>query len=259
MFILTLKKSFFDAWDNLGIIIMANLSLLFITVPGLIPVFKLMERHRAAGWFSLASVLVAAVIALGTVSSLMSELADYRRVSWRDIPAAAGRTWLASLGFVFTAGGYIMINSLGISYYSMFNNLFGVAAKALLIWISFGIYLASLWFFAVRNRLSGGFFKSLKKCVLLMIDNTGFSLFSGLVIIPLQLLLWPLTAFAAFGPAGIQLYYNTALRLLMYKYDWLEEHPQAKKRDIPWDELLVDEKERVGTRTLKGMIFPWKE
>lgn len=259
MFLLTLKKSFFDAWDNLGIIIIANLSLLFTIVPGLILIFRLMDIHRAAGWLSSFFIIAIAVIALGTVSSLMSELADYRRISWRDIPAAARKTWSASLGFTVILIGYLLISSMGISYYSMFDSLLGIAAKAMLIWISFGIYLISLWFFAVRNRLSGGFFKSLKKCSLLMLDNTGFSLFSGLVIIPIQLLLWPLTAFTAFGPAGIQLHYNTALRLLMYKYDWLEEHPQAKKRDIPWDELLVDEKERVGSRTLKGMIFPWKE
>ena len=45
----------------------------------------------------------------------------------------------------------------------------------------------------------------------------------------------------------------------MYKYDWLEANPEANRKKIPWDALLMDDKERVGKRTLRGMIFPWKE
>lgn len=92
-----------------------------------------------------------------------------------------------------------------------------------------------------------------------MFDNIFLSLFTGIIVLPVNIILWPLTAFGAFGPAGIQLYLNGALRLLMYKYDWLEEHSDATRKDVPWFELLIDEKERVGKRTLKGMIFPWKE
>jgi hypothetical protein len=44
----------------------------------------------------------------------------------------------------------------------------------------------------------------------------------------------------------------------MYKYDYLEKNPGDRRR-IPWDALLVEDRERVGKRTLKGMIFPWKE
>ena len=69
----------------------------------------------------------------------------------------------------------------------------------------------------------------------------------------------------------------------MYKYDFLEERQQAsadqtsadqegtdegqveqaggKRRRvrIPWDALLAEDREQVGVRTLRGMIFPWKE
>jgi hypothetical protein len=43
------------------------------------------------------------------------------------------------------------------------------------------------------------------------------------------------------------------------KYDYLEENPRADRKHIPWETLLREERERVGKRTLKGMIFPWKE
>jgi hypothetical protein len=39
----------------------------------------------------------------------------------------------------------------------------------------------------------------------------------------------------------------------------LEENPDANRRKIPWDALLIDEKDRVGSRSIRGMIFPWKD
>jgi hypothetical protein len=67
------------------------------------------------------------------------------------------------------------------------------------------------------------------------------------------------TAFLVPGITGLAIWYQSALRLRMYKYDYLEEHPDTPKREIPWDALIYDDRERVGKRTLRGMIFPWKE
>ena len=61
------------------------------------------------------------------------------------------------------------------------------------------------------------------------------------------------------GVSGISLSQQVAMKLLMFKYDFLEEHPNTPKKQLPWEELLFDERERVGKRTFKGMIFPWKE
>jgi len=46
---------------------------------------------------------------------------------------------------------------------------------------------------------------------------------------------------------------------MMYKYDYLEAEADADRKHIPWDELLYEERESVGNRSLKNMIFPWKD
>jgi hypothetical protein len=61
------------------------------------------------------------------------------------------------------------------------------------------------------------------------------------------------------GLAGIALSADVALRLRLFKYDWLEANPEANRRKVPWDDLLEEDRELVGTRTFKGMFFPWKE
>jgi hypothetical protein len=54
-----------------------------------------------------------------------------------------------------------------------------------------------------------------------------------------------------------------ALRLRLYKYDYLEAHPEIKtakeRRIIPWDELIQEDKDALGPRSFKSFIFPWKE
>jgi hypothetical protein len=223
------------------------------------PMFRMLESEMTAGFLFLGVLIPVLFIAAGIVSSVMSRVADYQRPSWSDILPYLRKTWKSSLLLSFIAAGFFAMSGFGMVYYSRITGLLGLLAAAMLFWISLGVYLSLLWFFPVRNRLSGGFRKLLKKSMLIMFDNVGISLFTGIIIVPLNLILWPLTAFAAFGPAGIQLYTDAALRLLMFKYDWLETHPDAKRKDVPWFELLPDEQERVGKRTLKGMIFPWKE
>ena len=49
----------------------------------------------------------------------------------------------------------------------------------------------------------------------------------------------------------------------MYKYDWLEKNPgldaKTARKSIPWDDLLSDDEDIVGDRSLKSFIFPWKD
>jgi hypothetical protein len=36
-------------------------------------------------------------------------------------------------------------------------------------------------------------------------------------------------------------------------------HPDADRRHIPWEELLAEDREKTGTRSLRSFIFPWKD
>jgi len=259
MFFFLLKKSFFDAWDNLGSVILGNIGIFAVGAMGLWPVLKILEKGNPWGFLLLGASIPILFVANALLSALMSEIADYRRSSWSDIPDFFRKTWKAGLAVSLVSAAFFSMSIFGIIYYSSMKSILGLAASALLFWITVGVYFTIIWFFPVRNRLKGDLKKSLRKSALLMLDNLGLTIFLGFIMIPVNLVLWPMTAFGAFGPAGIQLYMNGALRLLLFKYDWIEENPELNRKQIPWYELLVDERERVGKRSLKGMIFPWKE
>lgn len=95
-----------------------------------------------------------------------------------------------------------------------------------------------------------------------MLDNTAFSIgfaFYNLILILLSVL------FIGFIPSvtGITLAKVNALRLRLYKYDYLELHPELKtkheRKNVPWEELLYEDKETLGPRKFRSFIFPWKD
>ena len=52
-------------------------------------------------------------------------------------------------------------------------------------------------------------------------------------------------------------------RIRLYKYDYLEEHPELttkkERKQIPWEDLIYEDRANLGPRGLKALLFPWKE
>jgi hypothetical protein len=62
--------------------------------------------------------------------------------------------------------------------------------------------------------------------------------------------------------AGISIGNTNALRIRLYKYDYLEEHPEItgrQRKKIPWEELIYEDRETLGPRKLRSFLFPWKD
>ncbi len=139
--------------------------------------------------------------------------------------------------------------------------LAGALAAGVLFWFGLAALLSLQYYIPLRARLGGGFGKNLRKSFILFFDNPSFSVFLALYN-AVSLALSGFLAFLAPGFAGLALALDCGLRLRLYKYDWLEKNPlspRRARRAIPWEELLAEDRELVGKRTLKGMIFPWKE
>jgi hypothetical protein len=251
-----LKKTFFDLWDHLFIIVLFNLGFIASSA---VPVL-LAPALSFSTPLSLAVLFVGIVwcfIYASAVSRCVMRFSDYGRFDFGDFlrsikPAIpAGASGGIMVFFLF------LLVTMVIPFYLNFESVVGIFLSALVFWaLVIGIF--SLQFFiAVAARLDSRITKAVKKCFLIFFDNTGFCIFSffhNLVLIVIS----ALTAFLIPGPAGILLYLDEALRLRLLKYDWLESHPGEGRR-IPWDALLIDEREKTGTRSLRNFIFPWKD
>lgn len=257
MFGFLIKKAFFDFWDNLFRVLLLNLG--YLVLAALLVYFPFLFQARPALFYAFLLIGAALLfVYTGAVSRLVREISDYGRPGFASFLEHLADSWVASL--LFFAVNVLLLVLLRIAFpvYGRMQSFVGPVAAALLFWAALVWTFASQYFFPIQSRLDRRFGKSLKKMFLVFLDNPLFSI--GLFLVGVLLLALSIfTAFLLPGPAAILLWTTVGFKLRVYKYDWLEQNPEGDRRRIPWDALLREDRERVGPRTLKGMIFPWKE
>ena len=252
-----IKKAFFDGWDNLIGMVLQNLIYIVLFACALV-CFSLVDISVPLFYVVMVLIIFVTCIFAGGTSSTVFGYSDYEKETWGPFGAGIRRNIRHSLLFFVITLLLFIIATLVIPFYMAINNMVGILLGVILSWVFIIVMLALVYYFPLMNLLPGDRpLKTLKKCFIILGDNLGFSFFL-LLYNAVLLALSALTMGTIPGVAGYMLAQQDAMKLLMFKYDWLEEHPDTNRRKIPWDELLYDEKEKVGPRSFKSMIFPWK-
>lgn len=268
MFGFLIKKNFCDGWDNLFAVFIVNV-VCTLTGLGFLLLFLMMSKMESP--FMMGLVLVVACIVLsvlvfayGDSSATIAKFETPRLVDYfKAIPGVLKDGVL--FGLMISA--IVILSYIGIKYYwgeeflAKFPML-GIFLGALLMWMDVFAILSLQWFLAIRSLMHNNFRKCLKKCMIIFMDNTGFSIAMLLyTIVLLAISVFFLGMMPAW--AGITIAQTNAIRLRLYKYDYLEEHPELttkrQRRKIPWEELIYEDRETLGPRKLKSFLFPWKE
>ncbi|ERJ94091.1 hypothetical protein [Treponema lecithinolyticum] len=261
MILFFLKKNFCDGWDNLLYLVLFNLILLALFA-GLYFALSLLISVSVPLALLVSAVSVCILmIPLFALSDSCARLADFKSVSVKETFAAFSAVWKDAVLFGLLVQLLVFMGAVALPFYFGMKNILGLVLGSLIFWILVVCVLSFQWFMPLRSRFGGGFRKNIKKCFAVFFDNALFSVFMFIYSLVL-FVLSGLVAFMAPGAAGVILGYNNALRLRVYKYDWLETHrdipPKEARRSIPWDELLGEDRETLGPRDLKSFIFPWK-
>lgn len=252
-----LRKTFYDLWDNLFRVVLLNLGFIAsaaVPVGGAV----LLASVPALSLLVFAAGLLWCVVYLAACARVLKNISDYGLFGFGDFIEALKETWVSGLILGLLVGVAAVLVSIVLPFYFAMGSFIGIFAAALVFWTLLVAFLSFQYYLPLRARLERNPRKLIKKCFILFFDNPGLSLFSAfhnLVLTVVSLFL----ALLLPGPAGILLYLDEALRLRLLKYDYLEAHPGADRKKIPWDELLAEDREKTGTRTLKGLIFPWKD
>lgn len=252
-----IKKAFFDGWDNLIGLVLFNI--VFILLFGvLLYAMSLIEISGILALLAMSGVLLLFALVMGGTSGAIFNYSNYQRDSWSAFVKAFSRNLKHSLLFFVVSFLMIAVITYVIPFYLTAGKAVGLIIAVLLFWLEFLLFLGLPFYFPLMNLLPGDRpMKTLKKCFLIVGDNIGFALFFmlyNLIVIVLSVFTLGMIP----GVGGSMLAAQDAMKLIMFKYDYLEENPDADKKHIPWADLLYDEKEKVGPRTLKNMIFPWK-
>ncbi len=262
MFGFILKKNFCDGWDNLLTVIITNLVFLFTGI-GLVFLNAFASKSSILALLGILFSCVVLSILIFAYSDSAAHVANFEGIHlvdfFKQIPGALKDGAL----FGLMNAAVFLISSFSIRYYIVESGtLLGFALGCAIFWVDFFYLLAMQWFVPIRGLMHNNFKKCFKKSFIILFDNTRFSLLMFLY----NLILLALSVVCiGFFPSmtGILIANTNALRVLLYKYDYLEEHPELKtkreRRQIPWDDLLAEDRDILGPRPIRSFLFPWKD
>lgn len=255
------RKAFFETWDTLVFSLLFNFALTVLMVLGL-----LISAHVPSPVLSVCVVALFFVldgVILTALSGVYGTISDYRGAGFKDFLSNLKASWKTGVCFFTLLAAMVVVLSVSLPFYFGLKTLYGYVLGGILFWSGCAVLMSLQWFLPVYYRLDKDIKTCLKKSFILFLDNPGFSVFLFIYSVFLIAVSFFL-GFLAPGWTSVLIAGQGALRLRMFKYDWLEEQEKerggkAPRAKIPWKEILADESENVGHRTLKTFFMPWKE
>ncbi len=252
-----IKKAFFDGWDNLIGLVIMNVVYLLLFFLGIYS-FSLAEYGMVPFFAAILGLLFVIAVFSGAVNNATYGYSQYKSSTWQDLKAGFGRNLRHSLLMFVIYVFFFLVLTFIIPFYLNAFGVVGTVISILLIWLTIFSVLALPYYFALSSYLPGDRpLKTLKKCFIVAADNMLFSVFFliyNVVCIALTVMTMGLVP----GVAGMSLAGQDAVKLLMLKYDYIEDNPDCDRKHLPWADILFDEEEKIGPRSFKNMIFPWK-
>lgn len=273
MFGFFLKKNFCDGWDNLFTLVLINL--VFLLAGGfVIGLYVILFRYTplATEGTTLISILVSAVflyllyfiycITAFAFGEQAVNIANFGAARFLDFFKIVPTVLKDAALYALITCAFSVISVLGIYWYATQGTIIYIFMGCIFFWFDLFALITLQWFIPVRSILKNNFKKCLKKSLILSLDNTGFSIalaFYDLILLAFSIFFLGLVP----SVTGLTLARINALRLRMYKYDYLELHPELKtkkeRKDIPWEELIYEDRETLGPRKFRSFLFPWKD
>lgn len=248
-----LRKSFYDYWDNLYKLLVINLCLALLIALYIHLVYLQGNVYLGIPIIFLFNLLI------GAASLLGMKISDYDLPGFSLFFQGIKKVWVDALFFTACIALQMsIINHIIPFYLKLGNRLAGLSLTMLVLWICAIWWFATIYYYPLRFRLKLSIIKAARQSLLFLADNPILTL--GLLLTSLVLFMLSLAiAMLLPGISFLLVFYQVSGRTLLRKYRYLESHPDTDKKDIPWSHLLKEDLEILNRRSVKEIIFPWKE
>jgi uncharacterized membrane protein YesL len=258
MFRYAIKKAFFDLWDHLFFAMAVNL-VFTLGLLGLASLSFVFSGLGMAGFLIFVPIPALFAAVLGGVATFWArDIATDGVVKFGDFVPHLKSSWKASL--VFGVAWLVLLAGLfiGVPFYSGINSWAGTGFLIVMVWVAFFLAGSGLYYPGLNAQVEPNIKKLVKKSFLVFLAHPGASLVMVVVLL-LSVVLTLVTLGFFPGIVGISVWLQVCFRFILKKYEWIEANPEADRKKVPWVELVADDMEKVGPRSLKSMIFPWKD
>lgn len=244
-------------WDNLALVFFLNIG--FVLIIAGCKLLTIQTISNILPLWLLVAFLINTLFSLycGVVSCICRTIANNEKFELAKVTAYFKKTALSSLQLSAVVFVYMAAILASFSFYGSQSLFVSRIAVYFIFWINLIVIFSLQFFYAFQSAYGGSAVETAKKSFAFFMDNKGFSLiiFIGSLLI---ILLSTVTIFVMFGLTTILLWLNVAVKLRMYKYDFLEENPDASLKDINWYRLLKKDRIALGRRTFRSLLYPWK-
>jgi hypothetical protein len=282
----TLRKFFWDLWDNLiwgmgaNFLALLPMGLLFAfqwavlgvepVIPGTTDFTETIIDPNAPftsqDWLFfglLALSILWFIFIAGAVHKFTVDISEGHKPEKKKIGQYLASGWWDLLKYGFVALGFNTMALFSMYWYAA--NMppdIGTGLIAALILVMFFLNMVFANFLAYSNQKERGFWRTIKETVLFVVDNFWYSVFV-LAFTAFLVFISVISALIVIGPFGIFLWFQVTMRLRLKKYDYLYGEGAAvktgEKKKIPWETLWFQEKEMVDRRSWKNIFTPWRD
>jgi hypothetical protein len=258
MFVYAVKKTFFDLWDHLFFALAVNLVFTLGSL-GLASLSFLFQGLGPVGLFVFLPIPFLAASVLGGLATFWArDIAVKGSAHFADVLPHLKASWKPSL--VFGAAWIVLVAGFifGVPFYTALNQVVGFIFGVVMAWAVFFGAGMGLYYPGLNAQIETKIGKLVRKSFLVFLANPGTSLLVFLVLIGSIVLSVVSLGFFP-GVVGISLWLQVTFKFLMLKYEWMEANPEADHKKVPWSAILAEDMEKVGPRSFKSLIFPWKD
>ncbi len=252
----SIRKAFYDGWDH--ILELAAMNLVYVLmVLGIYLVWGFnIEGYTAASLILISIiVLLYCIFSLGVYRNAYCYGKDLKSDIKGFFSTMKGKFRYALLYYVVIMLILAGVLFVGPAYLSL-GSMMGYFLGTLVIWVALAVLLAMQYYYPLCfYSPDKGPIQIFKLCFAFFLDNFGYTLFL-LLRSMFDLAVSVLSAFLIPGLAGIAVSRTTMARLLIIRYEYLDNNVVITKKQADWDEVLFDEKERFGKRNLLDALFP---
>lgn len=255
-----IKKNFFDGWENIINLVVPNL----VCDVFVLTVFFGYRFFRFP--FSIASLVIIFTgltllfVAAGAFGKNAFSIASFESAHVSSYFKNMGQAFKDYLKFGMITALVILSGVTGVPLYIGINGFVGFMLAMILFVFVLIMLLGLQWFIPLKEILKLDFKKTFKKCFVILFDNFAFSIF---MFVYAAFLLTVSVFLCLFMPgfSGIVLAYVNALRLRLYKYDWLDQHSDLKnavaRKNIPWEALIKEDSDMLGKKSIRSLFKPY--
>ncbi len=253
-----IRKAFYNGWDNIPRLAVMNLVYVLLFLAFYLAGGTNLETHTALS-LTLMSIIILAycVYSLGVYKVTYSISKDIKPDFDTFKHAISEKLKHGLLYYLMMMLVLVGVFFVGPAWISL-GNMVGYFTGTLTLWVAlvallFMQYYLPLCFYCPEKKPG----EVLKLSFAFFNDNIGYSIFLLLRTV-FDIVISVLTALLLPGLSGVAVSRTTMVRLLIIRYEYLDNNPGKTKKQADWYEVLEDEMESFGKRNLLDLIFPRK-